>query len=78
MKELRVLEGPPLDEVMKVASEKGLTFYDASYVCSAESNGLILVSEDKELIKRAKAIPLKDILNRTKKIRVFFRERRLM
>ncbi|BCU66785.1 PIN domain nuclease [Sulfolobales archaeon HS-7] len=62
MRELKVLEDPPLEEVMKVASERGLTFYDAAYVYSAESKGLVLVSEDRELIRKANAIPLKEIM----------------
>jgi predicted nucleic acid-binding protein len=47
---------------MKVAVDKGLTFYDASYVYSAEANNLTLVSEDKELIKKANAVPLKEFI----------------
>jgi len=42
---------------MKVAADKGLTFYDASYVYSAEAYNLTLVSEDKKLIKKANAVP---------------------
>lgn len=59
---LKVLSDPPADEVMKVAVDKGLTFYDASYVYSAEANNLTLVSEDKELIKKANAVPLKEFI----------------
>ena len=62
MSRLKVLDNPPADKVMKVAIEKGLTFYDAAYVYSAESHGLILVSEDRELIKKANAVSLKDFL----------------
>ena len=59
---LKVLSDPPADEVMKVAVDRGLTFYDASYVYSAEANNLTLVSEDKELIKKANAVPLKEFV----------------
>jgi Predicted nucleic acid-binding protein, contains PIN domain len=59
---LKVLSDPPADEVMRVAVDKGLTFYDASYVYSAEANDLTLVSEDKELIKKANAVPLKEFI----------------
>jgi len=46
---------------MKVAVDKGLTFYDASYVYSAEAKAY-LVSEDKEIIKKANAVPLKEFI----------------
>ena len=46
---------------MKVAVDKGLTFYDASYFYSAKAKAY-LVSEDKELIKKANAIPLKEFI----------------
>jgi predicted nucleic acid-binding protein len=62
MKKLNLVEDPPLDEVMKIAIEKGLTYYDASYVYVKESLGLILVSNDKELIKKCNAISLKDFI----------------
>ena len=47
---------------MKVAVDKGLTFYDASYVYSAEANNLAIVSEDKKLIKKANAVPQKEFI----------------
>ena len=62
MKGFRVLEDPPIHSVLKIAVEKGLTYYDASYVYSSEVNGLTLVSEDKELITKTDAIPLREFL----------------
>lgn len=64
MSKLKLLDSPPAEEVMKVAIEKELTFYDAAYVYSAASHGLILVSEDKELIKKANALSLKDFISK--------------
>ena len=61
---LKVIEDPPMEEVMKVAVDRGLTFYDASYVCAAESRGLLLVSEDADLRKKGNAISLKEFLRR--------------
>jgi len=46
---------------MKVAVDKGLTFHDASYVYFAEAKPY-LVSEDKELIKEANAVSLKEFI----------------
>ncbi|WP_236753617.1 type II toxin-antitoxin system VapC family toxin [Acidianus sp. HS-5] len=62
MEKLKVLSNPPANEVMKVAVNMGLTFYDASYVYSAKVNNLTLVSEDKDLIKKANAISFKDFI----------------
>ncbi|QIW24721.1 PIN domain nuclease [Sulfolobus sp. S-194] len=44
MSKLKLLDNPPAEEIMRVTSEKELTFYDATYVYSAESYGLFLVS----------------------------------
>lgn len=41
-------------EVQKIATEKGLTFYDASYLYAAEKNNLKLVTEDRELLNSSK------------------------
>lgn len=62
MRRFNVVENPPLEGVMKIAIERGLTYYDASYAYVAESLGLILVSNDKELIRKANAISLKDLI----------------
>jgi predicted nucleic acid-binding protein len=62
MRKLNIVEDLPMDGVMKIATEKGLTYYDASYSHVAESLGLVLVSNDKELIRKANAISLKDFI----------------
>jgi len=41
-------------EVQRIAMEKGLTFYDASYIYTAEKCNLKLVTEDTELLKSSK------------------------
>ena len=41
-------------EVMKLAAELKLTFHDASYLQVAKRMGIPLVTEDKELLEKAK------------------------
>ncbi len=51
-----------IQEVLTIAINKSLTFYDASYVYIAEINNLILITEDKDLLKKTKnAISVADI-----------------
>jgi len=38
-------------EIQRIAVEKGLTFYDASYIYAAEKHNLKLVTEDGEILK---------------------------
>ena len=38
-------------EVLKVASELGITFYDASYVFLAKVKGVPLITEDKTVCR---------------------------
>lgn len=48
-----------LFEVLSVAMERNLTFYDASYASVAEENGLKLVTQDADLLGKCKAaIPI--------------------
>ena len=68
MRKLNVVEDPPLEGVMRIAVERGLTYYDASYAYVAESLGIILVSNDKELIRKTNAISLKDFIKLILKI----------
>ncbi len=44
--------------IHRLASERGLTVYDASYVYHAWKNGLVLVSADEELVEKAKGFPV--------------------
>jgi len=41
------------DEVLRIAKELRITFYDASYVYAAKSKNLPLITQDKELIRKA-------------------------
>ncbi|MHA1615715.1 MAG: type II toxin-antitoxin system VapC family toxin [Candidatus Njordarchaeales archaeon] len=41
------------DEVLRIAKELRITFYDASYVYAAKSKKLPLITQDKELIRKA-------------------------
>ena len=55
---VRLLEvirlGPgDLEGVGEVARETGLTFYDAAYVYTARSQGMVLVTEDREILASA-------------------------
>ena len=52
---LKVLDDPPLEKVLEVAVERDLTFYDASYAYVAETLGLSLVTQDRELLKKSPA-----------------------
>lgn len=62
LRKFKVIEDPPLEEVMKTAVEGGLTYYDASYLYAATSLGLILVSNDKDLIGKKNTISLEDFI----------------
>ena len=46
-------------EVMKLAAELKLKFYDASYLQVAKRMGITLVTEDKELLEKAKNVSVK-------------------
>jgi predicted nucleic acid-binding protein len=48
-------------EVLKLAIEKGLTIYDASYLYIAKERGLTLVTEDERLIKKAIELGVKSM-----------------
>jgi predicted nucleic acid-binding protein len=52
---LKTLDDPPLEKVLEVAVERGLTFYDASYAYVAETLGLSLVTQDRELLRKSPA-----------------------
>jgi predicted nucleic acid-binding protein len=51
-------------EIIKIAIEKNLTYYDASYVYASKNFGLILVSEDKDLIEKGNAISVKEFIEK--------------
>jgi predicted nucleic acid-binding protein len=52
---LKTLDDPPLEKVLEVAVERDLTFYDASYAYVAETQGLSLVTQDRELLRKSPA-----------------------
>jgi predicted nucleic acid-binding protein len=62
MSEFKKISSDGLEEILTLALERDLTFYDASYAYVAEKDSLILVTEDLALLKRCKyAIRTKDI-----------------
>jgi predicted nucleic acid-binding protein len=59
---LRKLEADSMANVLALAIEKRLTFYDASYAYLAERENLRLVTEDTDLLKKCKvAISIKEM-----------------
>jgi len=66
LKELNIIENLSLSfiEIIKIAIEKNLTYYDASYVYASKNFGLILVSEDKDLIEKGNAISVKEFIEK--------------
>jgi predicted nucleic acid-binding protein len=52
---LKTLDDPPLEKVLEIAVERDLTFYDASYAYVAETQGLSLVTQDRELLRKSPA-----------------------
>ena len=56
---LRKMEIDSIADVLAIAIERNLTFYDASYAYIAEKQNLKLVTQDKDLLKKCKvAIPV--------------------
>ncbi len=51
---LKILEIDSLANVLEVAVERNLTFYDASYAYLAEKENLRLVTQDKDLLKKCR------------------------
>ena len=60
---LRKLEIDSLTNVLAVAIDRYLTFYDALYAYLAEKENLRLVTQDIDLLKKCKAaIPIKEMI----------------
>jgi predicted nucleic acid-binding protein len=56
---LRKAEIDSIADVLAIAIERDLTFYDASYASIAEKQNLKLVTQDTDLLKKCKvAIPI--------------------
>jgi predicted nucleic acid-binding protein len=63
MQTLTVLELDSLANVLAVAIERNLSFYDASYAYLAEKENLALVTQDAQLLKKCKvAVPIERML----------------
>ncbi|MFB3888718.1 MAG: type II toxin-antitoxin system VapC family toxin [Candidatus Bathyarchaeia archaeon] len=61
LSELKRISIDSMGDVLTVAVERNLTYYDASYVYIAEKEGLTLVTEDLELVKKCRcAVRTKD------------------
>ena len=59
---LRKMEIDSIADVLAVAIERNLTFYDASYAYIAEKYDMKLVTQDADLLKKCKvAIPVKEM-----------------
>jgi len=57
LKEMNVIRGwPPSAEVVNIAGELNLTYYDAAYIHQAKKLGLTLITEDTKLKEKAKKI----------------------
>jgi len=56
---LRKMEIDSIADVLAIAMERNLTFYDASYAYIAEKQNIRLVTQDADLLKKCKvAIPV--------------------
>jgi predicted nucleic acid-binding protein len=55
------LDADSMSKVLKLAVEKGLTVYDASYVYNARERNLVLVTEDEKLMEKAIELGVKSI-----------------
>ena len=59
MAPLQRMEIDSIPNVLAIAIERNLTFYDASYAYIAEKQNMKLVTQDRELLKKSKsAIPI--------------------
>ncbi len=62
LSELRKISIGGIGDVLAIALERNLTFYDASYAYIAQKEGLQLVTEDADLLKKCKcAVRVDDV-----------------
>jgi len=55
---LEKLKAEDFTEILKMATKENLTFYDAAYINVAKKHKLILISADKEILRKyPEAIP---------------------
>ena len=59
--DLEKLEREDVRDTMMLAVDLDLTFYDASYLHTAKSRNMTLITEDKELLEKAKKIGVKAV-----------------
>lgn len=57
----KIVSSEDFKRTMMLATNLNLTFYDAAYLQTAKNNKLILVTEDKELNKKAEKTNIKTI-----------------
>jgi predicted nucleic acid-binding protein len=54
------------EEILKIADDLKITFYDAAYICYAKSRGIPLITEDRKLMEKAekhvKILKFEDII----------------
>ena len=63
LKELRRLSvGNEIAEVLQIAIENDLTFYDASYLYLAKKYGLKIFTQDQDLLRFSEAISVEDLI----------------
>lgn len=61
MADLTKISFESVGDVLAVATDRDLSFYDASYAYVAETNGLTLLTEDRHLLEKCKcAISIKE------------------
>jgi len=49
-------------KILENAKQHGITYYDATYSTISEEEDAVLVTEDQELIKKAKGVPVRKAL----------------
>jgi len=54
MSDLSKISFESVTDVLTIATDRDLSFYDASYAYIAEKNGLTLLTEDRHLLKKCK------------------------
>uniref|UniRef100_A0A7C4BCN1 PIN domain-containing protein n=1 Tax=Ignisphaera aggregans TaxID=334771 RepID=A0A7C4BCN1_9CREN len=54
--------GNEIEEVLRIAIENNLTFYDSAYLYTARKNQLKLVTEDQELLRFPETLNVKTLL----------------
>ncbi len=62
LSELKKISIDGVGDVLAIALERNLTFYDASYAYISEKQGLMLITEDTDLLKKCNcAVRIEDV-----------------